>query len=427
MSNIIKQVFFLFHVSWIILGELLLYLVVQNYSSFIDRITSRLAAINILYVKLFQSVALNQNLIDDEMNNKLLRFTDNAPWNADDVDIVSLINLRNEYNLEEFTQPINTGMISLVYKTYIKETIEPIIIKIKRVNIEKKIDDAVENLMFFMNIISFIPLVNKYNLYELVQKNICIIRNQTDFSKEVTNMTTIKYNCRNLKYVKIPVVYPSVTEKYTNIIMMEYIDGVPIDKVKNDNYATFAKQVMKFFIVTTLMHGITHGDLHGGNIIFIEDGDKCQIGVIDFGNIYEIDKSYLTACLEIMTDLFILPVNVIAEKVLLTGIIEPLDVLKSLPKEHYNNIVKFGSEILENVIHSSKQMNQMQIYKCLYAFSSYLNKNKLVGLRISDNFVNSQLALAMAHGVALTLCKDDCVSILDVVINELFHIKTFTD
>ena len=143
MSNIIKQVFFLFHVSWIILGELLLYLVVQNYSSFIDRITSRLAAINILYVKLFQSVALNQNLIDDEMNNKLLRFTDNAPWNADDVDIVSLINLRNEYNLEEFTQPINTGMISLVYKTYIKETIEPIIIKIKRVNIEKKIDDAV--------------------------------------------------------------------------------------------------------------------------------------------------------------------------------------------------------------------------------------------------------------------------------------------
>ena len=44
-----------------------------------------------------------------------------------------------------------------------------------------------------------------------------------------------------------------------------------------------------------------------------------------------------------------------------------------------------------------------------------------------DNFIKTQLVLAMSHGITLTLCKDDFMILADKVINELFHIKTFTD
>ena len=55
----------------------------------------------------------------------------------------------------------------------------------------------------------------------------------------------------------------------------------------------------------------------------------------------------------------------------------------------------------------------------------YLKDNEDIsklGLRPSDSFVKTQMCLAMAHGVTLTLSKDDCVNITDKVLNDLFHI-----
>jgi hypothetical protein len=39
------------------------------------------------------------------------------------------------------------------------------------------------------------------------------------------------------------------------------------------------------------------------------------------------------------------------------------------------------------------------------------NKLTSLGLRPSDNFVKTQLALAMAHGITLTLCNDDYIGL----------------
>ena len=44
-----------------------------------------------------------------------------------------------------------------------------------------------------------------------------------------------------------------------------------------------------------------------------------------------------------------------------------------------------------------------------------------LGIRPSDNFIKTQLVLAMSQGVTLTLCRDDFMTLADKVINELFH------
>jgi predicted unusual protein kinase regulating ubiquinone biosynthesis (AarF/ABC1/UbiB family) len=231
----------------------------------------------------------------------------------------------------------------------------------------------------------------------------------------------------NLKYVKIPDVFKDVTDKYPNVILMEQINGVPINKIQEEDYIGFAKQVLKFGFVTSLIHGVTHGDLHGGNILFIKDENdkkyKHKIGVLDFGIIYEIDAQYKGVLFEILTEMFNNSATVTAEKILDSGIIEPADVIKSLPIEHRNNIIKFTSEIIQDTIHNSKQANQIQIYKFLSEFKNYISNSEIsgLGLRPSDNFVKTQLVLAMAHGVTLTLCKDDYMALADKVINELFH------
>jgi len=428
--NFFKEIVFIFKVFYIIGSEVIYYVIFSDYLNFIDNITHRLASVNILYVKIFQAIASNNNLIDEKTNNKLLKFTDNAPWSYEDINLRDIINMSEKYNVNlksGYEVPINSGMISLVFKAYNKETGKPLIIKLKRNNIEAKLNDSIKNLQTFMYLLSFIPIINKYQLTEVVNKNIDIIKQQTNFLEEVDNMIKIKENCKNLKYVKIPSVNKDVTIEYPNIILMEYIEGIKINQIKEEDYESFAKIVMKFGFVTTIVHGVTHGDLHGGNILFIknekEEKYKYKIGVIDFGIIYELESGYKGLLFEVFTQMFNTSPRDSAIKILNSGIIDPPGILKQIPNHHYENIVKFTSEIIGETVNSYKKANQIQIYKFLYKFKQYLTKKEIsnMGIRPSDNLVKTQLVLAMSHGVTLTLCKDDFMTLADKVINELFH------
>jgi ubiquinone biosynthesis protein len=431
MIKNLKGILFLINVLFIFGKECLIYLIFKDYSSFVERLALGLSSINILCVKIFQAFASNNSLIDEKTNNKLLQFTDNAPWNYSDIELQDLIEISDKYNLQlkcGYEIPINAGMISLVFKAYKRDdSSEPVIIKIKRKNIQQKLDDAIDNLLFSMYLLSFIPIFNKYQLAEVVNKNIEIIRHQTNFLEEVDNMALIKNNCKNLKYVRIPSANRSVTEEYPNCILMDYIEGIKINQIKKEDYEGFAKQVMKFGFVTSIVHGVTHGDLHGGNILFIKDKNDerypYKIGVIDFGIIYELDSQYKGLVFEMLTQMFDSPPRESAVKLLNSGIIDPPNILQQIPKDDYENIIAFTSEIIDETVNISKKANQIQIYKFISKLKEYLSNSVLskIGIRPSDSFVKTQLVLAMSHGVTLTLCNDDFMGLADKVINELFH------
>jgi len=425
----IRGILFLLNASFILLSESLGYVVIRDYSLFIDRLTKRLASINILYVKIFQAFALNNSLIDDNINNKLLSFTDNAPWDYSDIELASLVKIADKYDLQlkhGYETPINSGMISLVFKIY-KKNGEPVIVKMKRKNIKEKLDIAINNLLFFMYILSFIPVFNKYKLADVVNKNIEIIRHQTNFLEEIDNMDKIREKCKHLKYVKIPKANRQITEEFSDLIVMDYIEGIKVNQVKECDSESFVKLIMKFGIVTTVIHGVTHGDLHSGNILFIKDEKDSKyphkIGVIDFGIIYEVGSEYKDLLFDVFTQMFEIEPRECAEKILNSGIVEPKGIFKQIPKEHYNNIVTFLEEILKETISKSKKANQIQIYRFLKKLNDYLSKKEMsdIGIRPSDDFVKSQLVVAMAHGVTLSLCKNDFITLIDKVLNELFH------
>lgn len=430
--KLFKRLMFVFNSFFIILSELFLFTIKKDFSLFVDNLTYRLSLINILYVKIFQAIALNHNLIDDKINNNLLKFTDNAPWSYSDIRLDELIEISNKYNIifeGGYEKPINSGMISLVFKGQLihKNNMIPIIIKMKRNNIEDNLNDAIDNLQFLINILEWFTLFDKYNISELVNKNIDIILKQTNFKEELDNMIKIKKNCKNIKYVKIPDVYTEVTKEYPNFIMMEYINGLKIHQIEETDYEGFAKQVLKFGFVSTIVHGVTHGDLHSGNILFIKDENdkkyKYKIGVLDFGIIYELDNEYKVSLFELLTEMFTIPVKEAAIKLLDSVIIEQSGILNKLQKEDYENIVNMLSIILNDTIHISKKANQIQIYKFLSIFKDYVMKPEIsnLGIKLSDNFVKTQLVLAMAHGITLTLCKDNFIELADNVISELFH------
>jgi ubiquinone biosynthesis protein len=430
MFQTFKQVLFLINVFFIISSELFFYVIYKDLQYFAARITHRLASINILYVKVFQAIALNNSLIDEKINNQLLKFTDNAPWNYNDINFEELIEVTDKYDIilpDGYDSPINSGMISLVFKAYKRNTNTPLIIKMKRKDIDAKLNHAIMNLQFFMNILKFIPIIKKYQIVDVINKNIDIIKHQTNFSQEVDNMIKVKKNCSKLKYVVIPYVYEDVTREYSNVILMEYIDGIKINQIKEEDYEDFAKQVIKFGFVTSVIHGVAHGDLHGGNILFIKDDTqekyKHKIGVIDFGIIYEVEAEFKGNLFNLFTQIFESTPRETAIKLFNSGIIEPENIFNQLPNEHREQILNFTCEIIQDTIQNSKKANQFQLYKLMYKLKEYLCKSDMssIGIKPSDNFVKTQLVLAMTHGVTLALCKDDFITIADKVLNELFN------
>ena len=426
----LKEFRFLFNVVSIVCSECAMYCIFRDYGKFIHGITHRLAKINILYVKVFQAIALNNNFIDEKINKLLLRCTDNAPWTIKDINIPVLVDISEKYNLimdDGYETPINSGMISLVFKAYRRGTMEPMIIKMKRVNIDRQLDDAIENLKTVLYFLSFIPLFDKYRLAELVNKNMDLIRQQTDFMEEVKNTNIMKENCKRLKYVRIPTINKEVTEKYPDCILMDYINGVKITEIREEDYDGFAKQVLKLGVVTTLIHGFAHGDLHGGNILFIKDGTdekyKYKLGIIDFGIVYNIDPEYRHLLFEVATKALDTPAIEMATKLLNSSMIDPPNIFQQIPAVHRDNIIQFTSKILDETIHQSKQACQTQVYRFLKMITEYLNTSDIadIGIRPSDNLIKTQMVMAMAHGVTMTLCRGDFVPFAEKVMNELFH------
>ena len=437
---------FLVQTSWICFTEFLLYFLTRNYDLFIKRFTKRLASINILYVKVFQSLALNNNIINEQMNNELLTFADNAPFTKDDIDYDTLLSLCMDYDIvfkNGFDNPINSGMISLVYlarQNNVNDNNKLIVIKIKRKNIDKKLEEGIDNLVFFINLFHFIPFFKKYKLSENIQNNIDIIKQQTNFATEISNIKRMQHNCKNLDYIKIPYLYDNINNNTTNVIAMEYIHGKKFNEIDKEQYIEFAKQVIKFGIVTSLIHGFSHGDLHVGNILFIKEDSENEkpeykLGIIDFGIMTEIIEPFKSNLLQCVISIFNETAIVFLNQFLNSGIFEPRIIKDVLPESVYQNLINLNIKLVEDFTYS-KKLKQIHLFEFFKIFFGFINNTKKTkesynllkyGIFPSTNLINLQLALAMANGVTFALCQDKTMQLTNDVVNDLFHTELFMD
>ena len=408
-------------------------------TNIIKNLAYKLAKVNILCVKLFQAISLN---INKSINDELIKYTDQVPYSIEyDIDFDNIMNLVSQEGLYiDINKPIASGMISIVYKALVQKTGEYKIIKMKRKNIEQKLEESIENMLFlikaftlFNSCVSYFNsnlYINDFNIQEVLYKNVDLIKEQLDFNKEVNNMKSMKELNKNNDYIKIPEVFENVTTLYPNIILMEYIDGVIISKVDESDYDIYAKQVFTFIFSSLLVKGTIHGDLHCGNILFIKNEDnilnlpKYQLGIIDFGLVYSIDETYKNKFAELFIDIYIKPVIEVAPEILICGIFEPIETIIALPEKHKQHIISVMSEMIDDTFHKTKKGCQAKIFEFMIQLNDYFNENNLkeYNIRISKNFLKMQLTMAMGQGIGLLLCKEKNIEMINTVIREIFHL-----
>jgi predicted unusual protein kinase regulating ubiquinone biosynthesis (AarF/ABC1/UbiB family) len=278
----------------------------------------------------------------------------------------------------------------------------------------------------------YIPSINKFQLAEVIAKNIDLIKHQTDFFQEVKNIQVFRKMCRFLKYIEIPNVDSSITDKYNDVIIMNFIHGKSIGKIEQEDYDGFSRVMMKFVFVSTFLYGKIHGDLHSGNILFIKDennSNKYKLGVLDFGLIYEISPETKDGIFSIVSNLYSVSTRELSEIIINSSLIEPLEEIKSLEKEQYDNMIIIVSAFTEKHIKQNDKVNQMDLYKFLIELNDYIetinssqkqNKNQ-IKLKPSDDFVKIQLMFGMFHGVVIKLCDGKYLQLANEVMTELFN------
>jgi predicted unusual protein kinase regulating ubiquinone biosynthesis (AarF/ABC1/UbiB family) len=411
----------------------------NDYGAFIRKTTITLVKTDVLFVKIIQALSNSHELLDKEMDNELIRYTDRVPYNEEDcdMDIIQYIKTNTPFTFVHDT-PFRSGMISLIYMLRNKESGEQYILKMKRKLIKEKLDKSIYRMSSLLSIIStLVSWWSNIDITDTIVKHFSILKHQLDFSKEKENMNIFYTNFEHIDYVKIPKIINEPLVLNDDYIIMEYIDGKSFSEVPKDNYNNYAKLVTKMGLTCMMVSGTIHADLHAGNIIFVENDDtickqqripKFQIGIIDFGLVINIPK-------KIQDEFHFGAANyrrkgkmhIIAERYI-PAVINPSNFLETIGKDTKEKIINEIADLMSVMLfENGNTACQERLYHGFQVVNKYIQDVIAPNykIRLDNDIASIQVALSMTNGVSLQLCENNFNRLMSEAIDELFHTDLF--
>lgn len=424
-----RNVAFFFEIGGLFLMEGVFFLFHQKYPIFVKNVVYKLTKKNVLYTKIFQSVALNKYFVDDVINEEILKYTDSVPYSDEDIDYEALYILKNylDIDLYDIPKPINAGMISLVYKMSLNKHFRDdherlglpspeVIVKIKRKNIVSNLSDGMSKVKFFGWMCSFIPLLNLLHIPTIIDKLVDSLNEQLDFKNEVKNMLETKKVFAPMDYIRIPAASEEIV-KNCDVIVMEYLNGTSIKNIPKEEYEIYGKMIIKYAFAS-FIHGIVHGDLHSGNILFMRD----QIGIIDFGLMTKIKEEITLNIANIFPEIFSKSGQHLAKKIFV-NLVEHDENFQSLDEKDIDEMCAIGGVLIEDFRNNKKTFCESVSEIILFLNKCIQSKKG----KINEDYAKLQVAFAMTHGLSIHLFNDNYISCMNDVMNELFHYNLFSE
>jgi tRNA A-37 threonylcarbamoyl transferase component Bud32 len=402
----------------------------DNYNSIVKHFVEELADKNIFFTKIFQGIANNANnkLMNKELFNYFVSYTDNVKYDENEIDYKGLFGLmkiakhngddlvihgksffipsnsnNNDCNPNNKCEPTKSGVVAVIYKATLNG--KNVIIKYRRKNIVEKFEKSMSELELLVNITKKMPYLSNLNICDIFEENREIMLGQLDFLNEVQNIQDFYNKFKDVKDVCIPRVYSYFTEANPNAIVMDYIEGVRLENVCEEDKDGYSKILSKFNIKSVFYDSIYHADLHSGNIIFMKDpsdtNHTLKIGVIDYGIIGKLTREEQN----IFFNFFKILVSRNYEK-LAKYIVEHLsDPIEKGEKGEKCN--KSNEKLIKDVYDVC--YHTLSVKKIFFGGEEIYEVNKILktqNLTFSKFFCKIELAIAISENVCNSLCKD---------------------
>lgn len=412
----INNILFVIKTFLIVGYNWLVYCYKNNYNEFIMNTADGLSKENIFYGKMFQCISVNTSLTDEHLSKYLLKYTNNVKYTNEDIDYYAIRDLKyfsdnKNYDMKSLKDivPVNSGLISLIYR--VKLNNEEVIIKLKRKNILKKFNEAFDNISFLINLTRHIKSINRLNIHRIFYENKKLLLEQLDFTKEVENIKLFQRKYKNVNHIIIPKVYEEFTNVNENVIVMEYIDGKDISELTIKEKDIYSTMFVNFALKSFLFDGIYHADMHPGNIIFVSDhlNQSYKLGVIDYGLIGKLSREE--------QNLFYLFVSSLISKKY-EECVRNIIILMTEKCDH-NNVFDINENLLETyandktlidsikeILINVNEINKKFTVNDLVKLNNLLNK---YDIQLTSSFSTVQLAMAVCESTNESLCVNKTI------------------
>lgn len=380
-----------------------------------------------IYVKIFQAISGSSGILSEKVQKYISIFSDNVPYMKSEQDFEKLQKylekIGDEYPdvkiIEITKEPIHSGTISLVYEGLLSNG-EKVVIKHVRNGIKERMEKALHDAEYLINILNMIPSIKMLNLSCVLKENKKLLMEQTSMGVELKNMNDLLNNTKDTKrdYVKIPKPYDVYTENNDDVLVMEKICGRRINELHEDEKEQYGLMIARNTIDSMMIDGLYHGDLHRGNILFLEEQNVKRIGVIDFGIIGRLNE-----CERLTISSFFLSLGMKNyEDVInsMMGLNSNKEIIKKMEKDKYDEMISELIDITEMACMSRDGFSSKEITK----INNILVNNDLL---LDPIFYIIEMSIAMS----ITVCKEldtkhkNFMSYLQEVIQEKIDISLF--
>lgn len=244
-----------------------------------------------IFVKFGQVLSTRNELFSPIFIDELEKLQQNVPFLSDSqVEMLLHENLKADVD-EVFSYfnkvPLAAASIGQVHKAILRESNEPVVVKLLRPDVK---DIMREDLMILVEFANWISDKSQWadslGFRQLAVGFAQSLREEIDFNIEARNMIQVTNITKKAgTAAKIPKVYLKYSNE--NLLVMEYINGQSVataDEVftacQVDRHE-FAQQLLYTFLEQLLVSGIFHADPHPGNI-YIEK-QTGAITLLDLG------------------------------------------------------------------------------------------------------------------------------------------------
>jgi ubiquinone biosynthesis protein len=248
------------------------------------------------YIKLGQIISSGEGLFPEELVNQFQKLRDRVPAESF-ADVRAVVESDLGATLEDVfesfePEPVAAASIAQVHRARLR-TGEDIVVKVQRPTINELVHEDLRVMAWLAPfLVGRIPVAALANPPALVELFAETITEELDFRLEAENMLDVARSFAELGqrgYV-IPRPHPRLVTP--RVLVMERLDGFAFYEVERMKEAGVDTQAvirtgMVGFMEGAMIHGIFHGDLHGGNLFVLPDG---RVALLDFGITGRMDE-----------------------------------------------------------------------------------------------------------------------------------------
>ena len=178
--------------------------------------------------------------------------------------------------------PLGSASLAQVHRATLT-TGEEVAIKVQRPGVRATMAQDIDIMRIVARQASrFIKDGQMLDLRDVVEELWATFLEETDFKREAANLQEFALLNKDVAFIACPKVYPELCRE--NILVMEYVDGIPIDDFEKLRAAGYdlqeiGEKILDNYATQVLDFGFFHADPHPGNML-VRDG---KIVYIDLG------------------------------------------------------------------------------------------------------------------------------------------------